>query len=93
MKIPANISDATLLAKAADAKRALNEAEATYKAYAAIIAERNVSGETDIAKVTVTKPYDRVDLDQTAVKAAFPAWQDMYGKTVHIGPSVRITFK
>lgn len=93
MTIPKNISDATLLAKASIAKREANEAKKAYDAYAALIVSRGISGETDISTVTLTKEYERVDLDQTAVKSDNPDWQDKWGKVVHIGHSVRITFK
>lgn len=93
MTIARNISNATLLIRASEAKRALNAAERTYKELAALIIERGISGETDISTVTLSKAYDRVDLDTNAVKLDNPDWKDKYGKVTHISPSVRITFR
>lgn len=87
----------TLANRLSEAKRVEKQTKADIAALTAALLAKGVdegtSVETDISTVTVTKAYDRVDLDQTKVKSDIPDWKDKYGKTVHIGSSVRITFK
>lgn len=84
----------TLATRLAEAKRVAKQAESDIKDLSAqLIAKGVETVETDIARVTVTSAYDRVDLDTAAVKRDFTDWQDRYGKVTHVSSSVRVTFK
>lgn len=99
MSIPniSRMSVDTLANRISEAKRVQKQAESDIKALtAALLAkgiEAGTSVETDISTVTVTNPYDRVDMDTNRVKMDIPDWKDKYGKVTHIGSTVRVTFK
>lgn len=86
----------TLAVRIAAAKRIEREAKADIAALTEQIMARGLvagqSIETTDATVTLSKSYERTDLDSALIKATFTDWQDRFAKVTTIRESVRVTF-
>lgn len=89
------MTDDTLAARMVAAKRALNDAQATYDALAAEAVKREwpETIHTDGGIVTYSPASKRVGLDGEKAKSLIPNWRETCVKETNVKASVRVTFR
>lgn len=89
------MNDDTLASRIVAAKRALNDAQATYDALTgeAVKREWPEAIEADGGRVTFSPASERVALDSDKAKTLIPNWREACAKVSAVKPSVRVTFR
>lgn len=89
------MNDDTLATRIVAAKRALNDAQATYDALTGEAVKREWAEpiEADGGRVTFSPASERVALDSDKAKSLIPDWRDSCAKVSAVKPSVRVTFR